>query len=459
MDAGAGGGAADDGATGPASGARRSAGPALGVGRLSLTARLCLRPRPPSRRCPYNPAVGPKKTSKPPPPSAPVGSPTAPLFLGREALEAREARDLAPYAMQCAKTEGRVHAEPEHAFRTAFMRDRDRVIHASAFRRLEYKTQVFVNHEGDAYRTRLTHTMEVAQVARTCARALRLNEDLTEAIALSHDVGHGPFGHAGEAALDEAMKPFGGFEHNANGLRVMDLLERRYAGFRGLNLSYEVRESFALHSPRDKASMGFEKRRPLLEAQLVDVCDNLTYTAHDLDDGITSGCTTPEEMGEASLWREIWGRVAAENAALPRELQVSTSVKRVLDACVTDLLTASAGRIAAAKIDSPAAVRAHAHLLIGYSDAFGRSQREVARSLHERFYRHPRLVRAAKRAHDFITELFGSYVAEPAMLDKPWKAWADEVGVERAVCDWIASMTDRDAADAFRKLRLPFARD
>ena len=228
-----------------------------------------------------------KPKSKPPPEqtaglSSPEAAPAPVASLTREAIEAREDRDLAPYAMHASRSEGRQHAEPGHSFRTAYMRDRDRVIHAAAFRRLEYKTQVFVNQEGDGYRTRLTHTMEVAQVARTAARALRLHEDLTEAIALSHDVGHGPFGHAGETALEAAMEGHGGFEHNAHGLRVVDLLERRYAGFRGLNLSYEVREAFAMHSPRDKESMGFEKRRPLLEAQLVDVCDNLTYTAHEI---------------------------------------------------------------------------------------------------------------------------------------------------------------------------------
>ena len=360
--------------------------------------------------------------------------------------------------MQCAASVGRVHAEPEHPFRTGYMRDRDRVIHASAFRKLEYKTQVFGNQEGDGYRTRLTHTMEVAQVARTCARALRLNEDLTEAIALSHDVGHGPFGHAGESALKEAMKEHGGFEHNAHGLRVVDTLERRYAGFRGINLSFEVREAFAMHAPGDKAALGFERRRPLLEAQLVDLCDNLTYTAHDLDDGIASGCVTPEEMRAAALWRDTWDRVVAEAADLPRALQVSTAVKRVIDTCVSDLLAATSARIAAAKVDSVEAVRAHPHLLVAYSDGLGRTQRELGRLLHERFYRHPRLLRAARRAHAFLTEIFRAYVEEPAMLDRPWKLWADEVGVPRAVCDYVAGMTDREANIEIRRLRLPFER-
>ena len=381
--------------------------------------------------------------------------PPAPSTLDRKAIEAREDRELAPYAMRCADSAGRVHAEPEHAFRTAYMRDRDRVIHAAAFRRLEYKTQVFVNTEGDAYRTRLTHTMEVAQVARTVARALRLNEDLTEAIALSHDVGHGPFGHAGEAALEEAMEGKGGFEHNAHGLRVVDLLERRYPKFRGLNLSFEVREAFAMHSPIDKKSLGFEKRRPLLEAQLVDFCDNLTYTAHDLDDGIAAGCVTPDEMREASLWREVWDGVGDEHADLPTALRVSTTVKRVIDVCVSDLLDATSRRIAAAGLASADAVRAHAHLLVGFTDAFGRRQRELARLLHERFYRHPRLVRAARRAHRVLSALFEAYAAEPAMLERPWRAWADEVGVHRAVCDFVAGMTDREAAEEHRRLIAP----
>ena len=386
-----------------------------------------------------------------------VADPTA--ATTRVAIEDREARDLAPWAMRVACSRGRVHEEPGHPFRTAYMRDRDRVIHAAAFRRLEYKTQVFVNHEGDYYRTRLTHTMEVAQVARTLARALRLNEDLTEAVALSHDVGHGPFGHAGEEALKAAMEGHGGFEHNAHGLRVVDVLERRYPGFRGINLSFEVRESFAMHAPGDKEALGFQRRRPLLEAQLVDVCDNLTYTCHDLDDGIASGCVAPEEMREADLWRETWDRTVAEHADLPRPLQVSTTVKRVLDACVTDLLSATARRVADAGVGSPADVQAHAHLLVGYSEGFGRRQRALARLLHERFYRHPRLLRMARKARGFLAALFDAYVRDPALLDRAWQAWADEVGAHRAVCDYLASMTDRQALEEYRRLHLPYERD
>lgn len=387
-----------------------------------------------------------------------VDRPTlAPGILSRAAIEEREERELAPYAMRCRTSAGRVHPEGDHPFRTAYMRDRDRIIHASAFRRLEYKTQVFVNQEGDYYRTRLTHTMEVAQVARTAARALRLNEDLTEAVALSHDVGHGPFGHAGEEALKEVMAGHGGFEHNAHGLRVVDVLEHRYPSFRGLNLTFEVREAFAMHSPLPKEGLGFERRRPLLEAQLVDVCDNLTYTAHDLDDGIQSGCMTAEAMREADLWREVYDRVRNDHPALPPRLVVATTVKGVIDECVSDLLDATAKRIEEAgpsggAIASVDAVRSHAHLLVAFSTAFGRRQRDLARCLHERFYRHPRLLRAADRARRVITALFGTYSEDPAMLEEPWRSWAGEAGAERAVCDWIASMTDREAQEEYRRL-------
>lgn len=414
-------------------------------------------PPPPSSSSTPPPGRDPGSVTRGPasPWSGPAGGAGA---LSRTAFEAREDRDLAPYAMRVAQSEGRVHAEPEHPFRTAYMRDRDRIIHAAAFRRLEYKTQVFVNHEGDSYRTRLTHTIEVAQVARTVARALRLNEDLTEAIALSHDIGHGPFGHAGEAALDALMEGRGGFEHNVHGLRNVDVLERRYPAFRGLNLTHEVREAFALHAPVEKEPIGFKRRRPLLEAQVVDVCDNLTYTAHDLDDGIAAGCITPEEMREAALWRETWDRVVVDHPDLPRPLQVSAAVKRVIDACVSDLVDATIARVEASGIGSTAAVRGHKSLLVGYSEAFGREQRTLGRLLHERFYRHPRLVRMAQKGGRFLREIFAAYTADPATLDRPWRAWAAEVGVERAVCDLLASMTDRQAIEEYRRLFLPHER-
>jgi dGTPase len=378
---------------------------------------------------------------------------TAPGAVPRQEIEDREAAILAPYAMRCTESRGRVHDEPEHAYRTAYMRDRDRIIHASAFRRLEYKTQVFVNHEGDYYRTRLTHTMEVAQISRTAARALRLNEDLTESIALSHDVGHGPFGHKGESVLRELMSAHGGFEHNAHGLRVVDVLERRYPRWRGLNLSHEVREAFALHSPLDKEALGFRKgRRPLLEAQLVDVCDNLTYSAHDLDDGIASGVVTPEELRAVDLWREHWDRLAMEEPNLPRRQRVLATVKTIIDQGVGDLLEATGARIAAASIDSPEAVQTHEHPLVGYGEAMTRSLRRLSHYLHEHFYNHPRLIRMGFRARLILEGLFAAYRSEPKMLSHEERAWANEVGLERALCDKIASMTDREARDEHARL-------
>ena len=374
--------------------------------------------------------------------------PTTPVT--RQELEAREEELLAPYAMRCSLSQGRLHDEPEHAYRTTYMRDRDRIIHASAFRRLEYKTQVFVNHEGDYYRTRLTHTMEVAQISRTAARALRLNEDLTESIALSHDLGHGPFGHKGEYVLDDLMKEHGGFEHNAHGLRIVDLLEHRYPRWRGLNLSHEVREAFALHSPKDSTSLGFTKGlQPLLEAQLVDVCDSLTYVAHDLDDGIASGLLHVEELQSDDLWAEQWDRTLTEEPELPRALRVLTTVKHLIDAGVTDLVEASRARIDEAGVADPQAVQKHGRRLIGFSESMHRRQRALSRYLYQHFYCHPRLMRMGARARRILTALFTAYCEEPRMLDVRERAWAEEVGLERAVCDHLASMTDRQALEEY----------
>ncbi len=379
--------------------------------------------------------------------------------VSRREVEARENAWLAPYAMRSLDTKGRVHAEDEHDYRTAYMRDRDRIIHASAFRKLEYKTQVFVNHEGDYYRTRLTHTMEVAQIARTAARTLRLNEDLTESIALSHDLGHGPFGHKGEYVLQELMAEHGGFEHNEHGLRVVDLLELRYPRWRGLNLTYEVREAFARHSPRDLAHLGFPKGpQPLLEAQLVDVCDSLAYLAHDCDDGIAAGIVTTLDLCEVELWRATWQHVVRTEPDLDNGRKALLTVKRMIDQAVGDLIESSFERIAASGVDSPDAVRAHSSLLIGFSRDMHRMQRHLSHFLHERFYNHPRLMKMGTKARRILTELFSAYRREPGMLELPTRAWAEEVGLERALCDRIASMSDREAQEEHARLFSPFER-
>ncbi|MFM8385234.1 MAG: deoxyguanosinetriphosphate triphosphohydrolase [Planctomycetia bacterium] len=381
------------------------------------------------------------------------------IAVTREEIEAREDAVLGPWAMRSAHSQGRAHAEPPHPYRSAYMRDRDRIVHTRAFRSLEYKTQVFVNHEGDYYRTRLTHTMEVAQVARTAARALRLNEDLTESIALSHDLGHGPFGHKGEYVLRELMQAHGGFEHNAHGLRVVDLLERRYPRWRGINLSYEVREAFALHSPSPKGPLGFrEGIRPLLEAQLVDTCDSLAYLAHDLDDGITAGFVEPEALREVELWRQHWERVQADEPTLARRQQALLTVKRIIDASVGDLITATAERIAAVQPTTPAQVQAHPHLIVAFHDDMHRMHRRLSHYLYEHFYNSPPLMKMGHRARRFLTGLFEAYRENPRLMEAEERAWADEVGLERAICDKIASMTDREAQEEYRRLFEPFER-
>lgn len=381
------------------------------------------------------------------------------IAVTREEIEAREDALLGPWAMRASATQGRAHAEPEHPYRTAYMRDRDRIVHTRAFRSLEYKTQVFVNHEGDYYRTRLTHTMEVAQVARTAARALRLNEDLTESIALSHDLGHGPFGHKGEYVLRELMQAHGGFEHNAHGLRVVDLLEQRYPRWRGINLSYEVREAFALHSPSPKGPLGFrEGIRPLLEAQLVDTCDSLAYLAHDLDDGITAGFVEPEALREVEIWRQHWERVQGEEPTLDRRQQALLTVKRIIDASVGDLVTATAERIAGVQPTTPAQVQAHPHLIVAFHDDMHRMHRRLSHYLYEHFYNAPPLMKMGHRARRFLTGLFEAYRENPRLLEREERAWAEEVGLERAICDKIASMTDREAQEEYRRLFEPFER-
>lgn len=382
-----------------------------------------------------------------------------PVAITRQDIADREEQLLGPWAQRASASRGRQHAEPEHPYRTIYMRDRDRIVHTAAFRKLEYKTQVFVSHEGDYYRTRLTHTMEVSQIARTAARALRLNEDLTETIALSHDLGHGPFGHKGEHVLRELMKDHGGFEHNAHGLRVVDVLERRYPRWRGINLSYEVRESFALHSPLPKGALGFrEGLRPLLEAQLVDVCDSLAYLAHDLDDGIASGIVDPVSLREVEIWRETWDRVQREEPGLDTRQQVLLTVKRIIDAGVGDLITASAERIGASGVASPEQVQAHPHLLVGFHEDMHRLQRRLSHHLYEHFYNAPPLMKMGHRARRFLTGMFEAYRENPRLLEPAERRWAEEVGLERAICDKIAAMSDREAQEEYRRLFEPFER-
>jgi dGTPase len=362
--------------------------------------------------------------------------------ISRHALEERELAALAPYAMRSRQSAGRAHPEAEHAYRTAFQRDRDRVVHSSAFRRLEYKTQVFVNSFGDYYRTRLTHTMEVAQIARTIARALGLNEDLTEAVALAHDIGHGPFGHTGEDALAELMAEHGGFEHNAQALRIVDLLERKYPDFAGLNLTAEVRDSLLKHGDRQLC----------LEAQVVDASDRIAYNTHDIDDGLTSGLLDERALHDVDAWREAAAAVARRWPSLDEARRRYHTIRSLIDQAVTDLLRASVDRLRAAAPDGPAAAQARPERLIAPSEDMERRQRELSEFLSRNFYNEYRVVRMRRKAARFVGEMFQAFVDDPRMLPPAARAWAAEQGARRGVCDYIAGMTDREALLEYRRL-------
>ncbi len=361
---------------------------------------------------------------------------------------------LAPYAARAEDGRGRRHAESEHPYRGPYQRDRDRVIHSTAFRRLEYKTQVFVNHEGDHYRTRLTHTIEVAQIARTIARALGLNEDLTEAVALAHDIGHTPFGHSGEDALDGLMKGHGGFEHNSHGLRVVDYLERRYADFDGLNLTHEVREAFVSHRTTydepDPAEF-IEGETVHLEGQVVCAADAVAYNSHDLDDGLASGLLREEDMRGLAMWR------AAESAAsvggeVDPKLRRRATVRRLIDRQVTDLIETSRRAIADSGVKSLEDVRRAGRWLVSNSAPLDADKKNFQEFLYARLYRHDRVMREANKGMSCVRALFKGFMDRDDDLPADFRARIAHDGKERVVCDYIAGMTDRFARDAYGRL-------
>lgn len=382
-------------------------------------------------------------------------------MLTREEIERREAAWLAPYAMRSAESRGRVHPEQEHPLRTAYQRDRERIIHSTAFRRLEYKTQVFVNHEGDHYRTRLTHTIEVAQIARAIARFLNLNEDLTEAVALAHDLGHTPFGHSGEDALRVLMKDHGGFEHNLHGLRVVDVIERRYPDFPGLNLTWEVRESIAKHSTAyDRPIVrDFEPElQPLLEAQVVEAADWIAYISHDLDDAFTAHILDESAYGEVEILSEVHDEVRRRSPnATPRERR-SEVVRAIINLLVTDLCRTTSERIRTLGIASPDDVRHAPGPLVGLSKDLEVKRDALQKYLLDKVYRHYRVARMANKARRFVEELFRAYVEQPLQLPPDYQRWAEQEGLHQAVCDYIAGMTDRYAQDEYLRLFAPFER-
>jgi dGTPase len=382
------------------------------------------------------------------------------MIQTRQQWEEREERALAPYAMPSRRSRGRAHPEEEDPYRTMFQRDRDRITHSSAFRRLEYKTQVFVNQEGDYYRTRLTHTMEVAQIARTVARMLGLNEDLVEAVSLSHDLGHTPFGHSGEATMSALMRDHGGFNHNLHGLRIVDLIERRYPRFPGLNLSYEAREALARHAGGVPAPAGFDPGpvAPLLEAQVVDLADSIAYTHHDMDDALTAGIFGEKELREVPILDRAFAEVERREPGLGGKVRWYQAINLLLTAAIRDLVATTAARLEEHRVRSGEDVRALGRPIVGFSETMQRDQDDLGRFMLRSFYQHYRVIRMARKARRVLEELFREYVRNPEELPPHFQRWVEEVGLERGVCDYIAGMTDRQAQGEYRKLFDPMER-
>ena len=367
-------------------------------------------------------------------------------MLPLETIAQREALLLAPYAMHTGATAGRRYPELVHPYRGAFQRDRDRIVHSAAFRRLSHKTQVFTGEMGDYHRTRLTHTLEVASIARTLGRALRLNEDLVEALALAHDIGHPPFGHAGEDALDECVRDDGGFSHNRQALRIFEVLERRYPEFLGLNLSAEV-----LAGQQARANKGAAGLSPLLEAQVVDAADSVAYDAHDADDALQLGLVTFDELIEVPLWRTAADRVRARYADLQTEALRKAVVHQLIDSQVGDLLAATTTRLAREVPVSAEAIRA-LPMLVAPGAELAAKKIELERFLHAKVYRHPTVLAIRTRAQVCLREMFERFVAEPALLPRSFESLVQSAGLKRAVVDYLAGMTDRFALKEHQRL-------
>jgi dGTPase len=371
----------------------------------------------------------------------------------REELEDIEEQLLAPYGQTSKASRGRQYPEPDHAYRTIFQRDRDRVIHSSAFRGLQYKTQVFVNHEGDHYRTRITHTLEVAQIAGSIARALRLNQDMTEAVALAHDLGHTPFGHTGEKVLNGLMKNDGGFEHNAQSYRIVTYLEDRYPLFQGLNLSYEVLEGVDKHRTRYDRPGG-DGEQYTLEAQIVDLADEIAYTAHDIDDGLTSGLLTFEGLNEVPLWKRNFEKTKSLYPHLVRNKIKYQTVRQIIDELVTDLLNHTTERIKKFGIKTVQDVRHCPEELAAFSAACREDFLRMKKYLFDNMYRHPKVTRMEDEATKVIQELFKLYETKPDLLPATTREKIENhlEPARRVISDYIAGMTDRYAIMEYEKL-------
>ncbi len=382
------------------------------------------------------------------------------MFVNRQRLEQIEADTLAPYALLSRDSRGRQHHNPEPQYRTAFQRDRDRIVHSAAFRRLEYKTQVFVNDEGDYYRTRLTHTLEVSQIGRTMARALAVNEDLVETICLAHDLGHSPFGHAGEGVLNKLTQSCGGFNHNHQSYRVVTQLERRYADWPGLNLTYETLEGIAKHETEYDLSnvAGFDvARRGSVEAQIANISDELAYNAHDLDDGLQAGLIALEDLQQLEIWRRVCEQ-AGWNGQHFDEITRHLLIRELIGIEVDDVLKSTTGRLDALQPKSAMDVQQQNEQVVAHSDEIKLLNRALKDFLYQHMYFQFRVMRMATRAQRFIEQIFGSYLQEPRQLPDEYQAQLTDKPIERVVADYIASMTDRGALLEYRRLFDPLTK-
>lgn len=372
--------------------------------------------------------------------------------------------NLASYAARSGQSRGRQHPEPFKDDRPVYERDRDRIIHCAAFRRLEYKTQVFVNHEGDYYRTRLTHSLEVSQIARGIARKLNLNEDLVEALALSHDLGHTPFGHTGEVVLNRLMKNYGGFEHNQQSLRIVEILEQRYPEFDGLNLSWECREGIIKHSSdydraENRAIQLYEpSKRATLEAQIIDLADEIAYNNHDIDDGLKSGYINLNELSDVELWQRTYLNIGRKFPNLSEKRHILQTISYLIGDLIHDLVKTTITNLQQNNITSVMDVRNQNKNLVNLSSEMAQLNKQLKKFLYQRLYRHSKVERMRVKAERFLTLLFENYIDNPTLLPERHQNRFNLYGKERVICDYIASMTDRYAQDEYKRLYEPFER-
>jgi dGTPase len=376
------------------------------------------------------------------------------MLILREIREEQESNCLAPYGIRSNDSKGRDYPDTTPVYRTAFQRDRDRILHTTAFRRLEYKTQVFINSEGDYYRTRLTHTLEVAQIGRSIARALGANEDLEEAICLAHDLGHSPFGHSGERILNQLMKDLGGFDHNKQSLRIVTKLEKRFKDFPGLNLTWETREGIVKHETEYDVSDAEDydpHLRGNLEAQIANAADELAYSAHDLDDGLTSGLLTPEMLKDLSLWKTLMDSVGSKGGDL-NELDRKRMIRHLIGLEVEDVIKNTHQEIEKNKVTSVEDIQKLSHNVVKFSPEMEKKNRELKDFLFKNLYQNHRVIRMQVKAERTVSDLFTAYQKDPLLLPNHIQTGIDDIGLERSICDYIAGMTDRFAIEEHQKI-------